>query len=180
MSTTVKSTSKKSKLTNTDASKKLARNLHEQFDDYTLHEQYSFEERSNQTPAKLLDSSIQKSNKENTSVQSVARFTKTNAELEKDKKYEIPKSYLLAMQHLQDTVDEKDQEIEELKAELLQKQKYIYECESRVNQALKKCQELSQNQSRKQMEIDILKTQNEELRVDKDSAIKQVAKAMEI
>ena len=30
------------------------------------------------------------------------------------------------------------------------------------------------------MEIDILKTQNEELRVDKDSAIKQVAKAMEI
>ena len=60
MSTAVKSTGKKlgyMKLPNTEVSKKLARNLNEEFDQYTLHEEYSFEEKSNQTPAKLLNQS---------------------------------------------------------------------------------------------------------------------------
>ena len=44
------------------------------------------------------------------------------------------------MEHLQATIEDKDGEIENLKEELLEKEKYIFECEARINESLKKCQ----------------------------------------
>lgn len=64
------------------------------------------------------------------------------------------------MEHLQATIEDKDGEIENLKEELLEKEKYIFECEARINESLKKCQEYAQKVNRKEMEIEVLKTQN--------------------
>ena len=51
---------------------------------------------------------------------------KSNLTNDKMKEGMIPRSYLLAMQHLQDTVDQKEEEIEELKLSLFEKEKYIF------------------------------------------------------
>lgn len=92
-----------SKLPSTEVSKKIARNLNEDFDEVTIHEDYSFEGKSD-TPARRLDRpeddkrSRLKENRQ-----------PSNKKISSEGVPGIPKSYLLAMEHLQDALEDREQ-----------------------------------------------------------------------